>query len=76
MAMNNNIERANTIREGDKQSAIEYLLWHVEVDKEVCSFFGCGKQLSLMESLYGHRCQSHPPSRDLNLHIIDKVIQT
>lgn len=62
-------------RHDDNYEATEYLIRHIHGEKEVCSLFGCGKELSLMESLYGGRCQNHPLCKNISLHIVDKVIK-
>lgn len=42
-----------------------------EVQKFICSRFGCGKILSPAEQLFGDRCQQHQ-KKETTLSIIDK----
>lgn len=72
--MSNNAKRMNTIREKVKQSTIEYLVCNIEVDKEVCGYFGCGRTLSPQESLYGSRCPFHQNEKRI-IDLVDKVIK-
>lgn len=32
----------------------------VEVIEKTCTFFGCGKRLSMRQAMAGNRCEDHP----------------
>ncbi len=36
-----------------------------EIEDICCSFFGCGKVLSMREKLFGDRCINHPKNQNL-----------
>jgi hypothetical protein len=47
----------NVLVHSDKESVME-------VEPPYCSFFGCGKKLSLQEMLFGNRCLRHQKQRE------------
>ena len=51
---------------GIKRSNPELSMNHIK--RRCCSYFGCGKQLTLQESLQGERCINHPKtSKTINI---------
>lgn len=43
------------------------------IKRGCCSFFGCGKQLSLQESLQGERCIDHPVTSRVDVMRVVKI---
>lgn len=56
-----------------KQAAINYLQQNKKQDPVICSVFGCGKQLSEWEQLYGDKCIQCSRQKKLDIMKVIKV---